>query len=97
MKIGFIGLGNMAGAIIGGLIKKGEFAAADICGADVNAAMAAKRRASVGVTVPSTDGICAAFFIILLVQFSGTPQYSDPEPSRNPVFRQSRPRLLRSM
>ncbi len=35
MKIGFIGLGNMARAIIGGMIAKGGFAPEDICGADV--------------------------------------------------------------
>ena len=43
MKIGFIGLGNMAGAMIGGLLKKGIVAPSDIYGADVNADMAKKR------------------------------------------------------
>ena len=32
MKIGFIGLGNMGGAIIGGIIKSGLFAPEDIYG-----------------------------------------------------------------
>jgi len=32
MKIGFIGLGNMATAIIGGVLKKGLASPADICG-----------------------------------------------------------------
>ena len=35
MKIGFIGLGNMARAIIGGMTTKGGFLPEDICGADV--------------------------------------------------------------
>ena len=40
MKIGFIGLGNMGGAIIGGIIKSGLFAASDIYGSDKSAEMA---------------------------------------------------------
>lgn len=35
MKIGFIGLGNMATAMIGGILKQGIFKAEDIIGADV--------------------------------------------------------------
>ena len=34
MKIGFIGLGNMATAIVGGILKKGIAKPADICGSD---------------------------------------------------------------
>jgi len=37
MKIGFIGLGNMATAIIGGMLQKGVATAADIIGADKSA------------------------------------------------------------
>jgi pyrroline-5-carboxylate reductase len=36
MKIGFIGLGNMATAIIGGVVKNGVATANDICGSDVS-------------------------------------------------------------
>ena len=36
MKIGFIGLGNMGGAIIGGIIKSGLFAPEDILGFDIS-------------------------------------------------------------
>ncbi|MBQ8261010.1 MAG: pyrroline-5-carboxylate reductase [Lachnospiraceae bacterium] len=75
MKIGFIGLGNMAGAIIGGLIKKGEFAAADICGADVNAAMAAKRKEEFGITILADNNalVKSADIVVLAVkpQFAG--------------------------
>lgn len=35
MKIGFIGLGNMAKAILGGMLEKGGFNADEICGSDV--------------------------------------------------------------
>ena len=43
MKIGFIGLGNMAGAMIGGLLNKDLVSADDIYGVDINAEMATKR------------------------------------------------------
>ena len=36
MKLGIIGLGNMATAMIGGIIKAGIFAPADITGSDVS-------------------------------------------------------------
>lgn len=42
MKIGFIGLGNMATAIIGGILQKGVAQAQDIIGADPTAAAAEK-------------------------------------------------------
>ena len=35
MKLGFIGTGNMAGAIMGGIIKKGLIAPEEIIGADI--------------------------------------------------------------
>ena len=34
MKLGFIGTGNMAGAIMGGIIKKGIIPAEEIIGSD---------------------------------------------------------------
>lgn len=34
MKIGFIGLGNMASAMIGGILKKELYSAEDIIGSD---------------------------------------------------------------
>jgi pyrroline-5-carboxylate reductase len=36
MKLGIIGLGNMSGAILGGILKNGVLTAADITGAEVN-------------------------------------------------------------
>ncbi len=49
MKIGFIGLGNMATAIIGGILKKGLASSADICGADKYAAACQKAKQSFGI------------------------------------------------
>ena len=36
MKLGFIGTGNMAGAIMGGIIKKGIFRPEEFIGADIS-------------------------------------------------------------
>ena len=44
MKIGFIGLGNMGGAIIGGIIGSGLFKPEDIIGFDKSLEMAAAAR-----------------------------------------------------
>lgn len=49
MKIGFIGLGNMATAIIGGILKKGLASSAEICGADKYEAACEKTRQSFGI------------------------------------------------
>ena len=49
MKIGFIGLGNMAGAMIGGLVKNGLVKAEEIYGADVSDAMVEKRAKEFGI------------------------------------------------
>ena len=49
MKIGFIGLGNMATAIIGGILKKGLASPADICGADKYTAACQKAKQSFGI------------------------------------------------
>ena len=37
MKLGFIGVGNMAGAIIGGIIKTGLISPEEIIGSDISA------------------------------------------------------------
>ena len=41
MKIGFIGLGNMASAMIGGMLKAGEVEPADLIGSDKSEQMRA--------------------------------------------------------
>ncbi|MCR5829282.1 MAG: pyrroline-5-carboxylate reductase [Lachnospiraceae bacterium] len=54
MKIGFIGLGNMAGAMIGGLIKKGT-PAKDIIGYDISKAVCDKRKEEFGITIAKNN------------------------------------------
>ena len=38
MKLGFIGTGNMAGAIMGGIIREGLISPEEIIGADISEA-----------------------------------------------------------
>ncbi|MCQ2540189.1 MAG: pyrroline-5-carboxylate reductase [Acetatifactor sp.] len=49
MKIGFIGLGNMASAIIGGMLAKNMVASTDIIGADVVESMRQKAAEKFGI------------------------------------------------
>ena len=55
MKLGFIGTGNMAGAIIGGILKKGIVKADDIIGADVLEAGREKVKAAYGIRVTDNN------------------------------------------
>lgn len=50
MKIGFIGLGNMATAMIGGILGKGLYSKEDIIGADKLQATADAAKAKFGIT-----------------------------------------------
>ena len=49
MKLGFIGLGNMASAMIGGMLKKGLVNSQDIIGSDVSEAGRAKAAEQFGI------------------------------------------------
>ena len=49
MKLGFIGLGNMASAMIGGMLKKGLVNSQDIIGSDVSEAGRAKITEQFGI------------------------------------------------
>lgn len=49
MKLGFIGMGNMATALLGGFLSSGKVSAADIAAYDPNAACLEKAVASYGV------------------------------------------------
>lgn len=51
MKIGFIGLGNMASAIIGGMLEKGLVAPGDIIGADKMTAAVGKAAEKFKITI----------------------------------------------
>lgn len=60
MKIGFIGLGNMATAIIGGILKKGLVEAQDICGADKASVMCEKAKESFAMEICADNPAVAA-------------------------------------
>lgn len=70
MKLGFIGTGNMAGAIMGGIIKKGLIAPQEIIGADVSEAGREKVKELYGicVTEDNTEVIKQAQMVILSVK-----------------------------
>lgn len=74
MKIGVIGLGNMAGAMIGGLIAKGFVKAEEICGSDANQEMAKKRAKEFGICIATNNQETAkeADYLILAVK----PQFA---------------------
>ncbi len=55
MKIGFIGLGNMARAIIGGILKDKIIPAKDIIGSDKSADMRKKAEKDFGITTLATN------------------------------------------
>lgn len=59
MKLGFIGCGNMASAIIGGVLKKGLVTKEEICASVKTEASAEKVRESLGISC-STDNISVA-------------------------------------
>lgn len=60
MKIGFIGLGNMAEAMIRGLLRKKIVAPEEICGADANAKLADARAAEFGIRSLGSDNLAVA-------------------------------------
>ena len=60
MKLGFIGLGNMASAMIGGMLKKGLVNSRDIIGSDVSEAGRTKATEQFGVEVCADNKKVAA-------------------------------------
>ena len=73
MKLGFIGTGNMAGAIMGGVIAKGLVKPEDVIGADVFAPSREKVQAQYGikVTADNSEVMANADVVVLSV----TPQF----------------------
>jgi pyrroline-5-carboxylate reductase len=65
MKIGFIGGGNMAVALIGGLLAKGQ-AAADICVAEPRAEQRARLATEFGVAVEGSAAATLASDVLVL-------------------------------
>ncbi len=76
MKLGFIGTGNMAGAIMGGVIGRGMFAPEEIIGSDVFEPSRKKVKAAYGINVTADNCEVAkkAETLILSVK----PQYYAP-------------------
>lgn len=54
-KVGFIGCGNMAGAIIGGMVKTGAVKAADVIASDVFEESLKKAQAAYGINITSSN------------------------------------------
>lgn len=73
MKLGFIGTGNMAGAIMGGIIKNRIFAPEEIIGADISPAGREKVKELYGINV--TDDNCRAAKEAEVLVLSVKPQY----------------------
>ena len=75
MKVGFIGLGNMAGAMIGGLLK-GKINKKDVLGFDVNEKLAADRAKEYGITITQDNKTLVekADYIVIAVK----PQFVTP-------------------
>lgn len=73
MKLGFIGTGNMAGAIMGGIIRQGLIKADEIIGADVSEAGRERVKEAYGihVTADNKEVIESAGKVVLSVK----PQY----------------------
>lgn len=73
MKIGFIGCGNMASAIIGGILKQGLVASADIIASDLSDICRERKKAQFGInmTADNKEVVCFSDIIFLAVK----PQY----------------------
>lgn len=72
MKLGFIGTGNMAGAIMGGIIQKGIFRPEQIIGADISEAGRRKAKETYGIEVTEDNRKVAAAEVLIL---SVKPQF----------------------
>lgn len=73
MKLGFIGTGNMAGAIMGGIIRKKVFLPEEIIGSDIMEAGRERVRAEYGIHV--TDDNCRAARESEVLILSVKPQF----------------------
>lgn len=73
MKIGFIGCGNMGGAMMQGIISSGKCKAADIHAADVSKDLLNARKESLGITTePDNKSVAEKVDVLFL---SVKPQY----------------------
>ena len=67
MKLGFIGLGNMAKAILAGLLRSGMFAAEDVVGSDVAEAMRQKATEVYGIQAMESNAEVAMASDVLVL------------------------------
>lgn len=73
MKLGFIGCGNMASAMIGGIIKNGIFKAEEIIASDAYAPSLEKAQANLGIhTTAGNQEVVSSVEVLVL---SVKPQY----------------------
>ena len=70
MKLGIIGLGNMANAMLGGIIKAGLFKASDIMGSDADPAQRDKAGKKLGIATcaGNAEAIKDADYVIIAVK-----------------------------
>lgn len=73
MKLGFIGTGNMAGAIMGGIIRKGMMAPEEIIGADIMEAGRERAHKEYGIKVTADNCEAARESEVLIL--SVKPQF----------------------
>ena len=73
MKLGFIGTGNMAGAIMGGIIRNEIFQPEEIIGADISKEGRERVRAAYGINVTEDNKKAASESEVLVL--SVKPQY----------------------
>ncbi len=73
MKLGFIGTGNMAGAIMGGIIKNEIFKPEEIIGADISGAGRQRAKETYGIHVTDNNKKAASEAEVLVL--SVKPQY----------------------
>lgn len=72
MKLGFIGTGNMAGAIMGGIIRDQIFRPEEIIGADISEAGRERTKEAYGIEVTEDNRKAAGSEVLIL---SVKPQY----------------------
>lgn len=93
MKIGFIGAGNMASAIIEGAVRSGAFRAADISAYDVNAQKTEALQSALGITAVQNcaELISASDVVVLAVKPNVFPTLL---PSVGTALRQTDPLII---
>ncbi len=67
MKLGFIGCGNMASAMIGGILKKGDIKKEDIAGYDVSQEACSRTKNAFGIRIENGNTKVAEFADVLVL------------------------------